>query len=441
MPPIDADDGVSLLSYPSDPSPVEGAACASDQAAHWTVVAPSVCLGKRTCIDERMRFWVDGEPFFPRGLYNGGYEYARLADNCPEGEACGATTPADADAYVAMLVVAGFNVIMERTVVMASALRDAVHGEARMKLAHLLWSDPFTEEGHAGLVDDIDSAVADEDVIMWFGPDEIDIWGNWHDAAGIRRLLRGSDPEIDALLTGKHAPPGDPFIPATQVAHDPLGLPFGAALAYDPGLSDGTDVYDMLLPITYPFEEPYSEANVGVWGTWRTSYFGDQGVPMVPVLQMVGIPEMGLWQPTPGHIEAQIMSSLIHGARGAFYYNLIGDKPSYGGRDGWFAADQAETWAAYTEHHARVDRLFPVLFSPANETTGMHEHLEWRAWELDGRRAIAIVNPTPFVRTVDLDAIVALAEGQYVRRYDDCARFVTRELEVAAYQSLLLEVY
>ena len=434
-PPHDA----GLLTYTADPNPLSGDACVTDQASAWVLADPG-CSG-RTCIDGARRFWVDGAPFMPRGVYNGGYEYAQLLDNCPDGQACQATTPADAAEYVAMLVDGGINVIMDRSLTMPAALRDAIHAEPKMKIAHLLWSDPFTEQGHDALVSEIEAAAADDDVVMWFGPDEIDLWNNWSESAGIRRLLRGNSAELDALLTGKYAPGGDPFLPEREPAHDPHNLPFGAALAYDPGLSNGTDVYDMLLPVTYPFSEPYSIANEGVWGTWRTSYFADQGVPVVPILQMIGIPEMDLSQPTTGQIEGQMMSALAHGARASFYYNIIGDKPKYAGRDGWFAPDYQETWDTYRQLHALQERLMPVLFSDTEETSGTHLHVEWRRWKLGQRHLLVVANPTPYARMLDLDAIVALQDGQFVRSYLDCSPFTERELELAAYRSLVVEIY
>jgi hypothetical protein len=433
--------GAAPLSYPADPSPLTGAACEADQAASWPHPAPAACSGRRTCIDERRRLWVDGAPFFPRGVYNGGYEYARLLDNCPAGAECEATTPANAAGYVAMLDAAGLNLIMDRSRFLAAELLDAIHASPQMRLAHLLWSDPFTVEGHDAMVADIVAAAADDDVVMWFGPDEIDLNSNWAEAAGIRRILRGASPALDALLAGPYAPGGTPYLPADEPAHDPHGLPFGAALAYDPGLQNGTDVYDVLLPVTYPFNEPYSLANEGIWGTWRVSYFAGEGAPIVPVLQMVGIAEMGLSQPSPGQLEGQLGSALAHGARGAFYYNLIGDKPSFAGREGWFAADDAAAWAALTRVHALVDRLLAVTHGPAEETSGTHAHLEWRRWSLGERSVVLVANPTPYARSLDLEPIVALGDGRFARAFSGCQPFTAREQVFPPYATLVLEVY
>jgi hypothetical protein len=428
------------LRYPADPAPLAGEGCRAHQLAHWQPKAPPECAGKRTCVDGARRFWVNGAPFFPRGVYNGGHEYASLAASCPPNAPCRQTTPKDAAGFVAMLASAGFNLVMDRTLVLDAALRAAVHGDRRVFFAHLLWSEVFTAEGHDAMVAEIEEAAADGDVVMWFGPDEIDLWNNWAQAAAIRRLLRGASVGLDALLAGRFAPPGTPYLPPGEPAHDPHGLPFGAALAYDPGLAQGTLVYDVLLPVTYPVNEPYSLVNEGVWGTWRIDANEGSGVPVVPVLQMVGIPEMDLWQPSPEHVEALQASALARGARGAFYYNLIGDKPSFAGRRGWFAADDAASWAAYTRMHALGDRLLAVTHGGARESAGLEAHLEWRAWTLGERRVVLIANPTPYERRLDLDAVVAAA-GRFVRHYEDCAPFTARASALGPFASLVLEVY
>ncbi len=433
--------GADLPSYDPEPNPLTGEACVADQGKHWIVLAPADCMGKRTCIDAQKRFWVDGKPFLPRGVYNGGYEYQKVIANCPVGEPCEATTPKDAAGFVKLLADGGINLIMDRSRFLKQELLDAIHAEPRMKIAHLLWSDPFTQQGHDDMVADIDAAAADSDVVLWFGPDEIDLNSNWAEAAGIRRLLRGASPELDQLMSsGKYKPAGTPFLPMDEPAHDPHGLPYGAALAFDAGLEDGTDVYDVLYPVTYPFKEPYSIANEGMWGTWRISTYASKGVPMVPVLQMVGIPEIDLWQPTPGQVQAQIMSALAHGKSGSFYYNLTGDKPKMAGRDGWFAPDDTAAWAEFTARHTLEDRLIPVLFSEAVVAGGTHGHLEWRSYELADRRVILIANPTPYARLLDLDVIVQLTNA-YVRNYLDCTPFTDRVSVVAPHGSLVLEVH
>ena len=45
------------------------------------------------------------------------------------------------------------------------------------------------DRGRAALVAEIEEAAEDPDVVMWFGPDEVDLWNDWSTAAGIRRGL------------------------------------------------------------------------------------------------------------------------------------------------------------------------------------------------------------------------------------------------------------
>jgi len=207
--------------------------CAAERAAFWTVTLPAACEGRRTCIDSRQRFWVDGAPFVPRGVYNGGVDVARVFDNCPPAEACQETTPADWDGYVTMLADAGFNLIQERSR-FTPDLADAVHANETVRFAHLLWSDPFTLEGHDAIAQDVEAAATDPDVVWWFGPDEIDFNDDWPTAAGIRRILFGDDRDLDSLLRGEYAPGGDPYLPADEPAHDtrtPLPVPASSARA------------------------------------------------------------------------------------------------------------------------------------------------------------------------------------------------------------------
>src|SRR5262245_49131147 len=96
-------------------APLDAAACRADHERRWPIALPSSCAGRRTCIDDRKRFWVDGRPFFPRGVYNGGFEYQRVLDNCPASGACRLTQPKDVNDYVRMLADAGFNLIQERS--------------------------------------------------------------------------------------------------------------------------------------------------------------------------------------------------------------------------------------------------------------------------------------------------------------------------------------
>ena len=423
-------------------APLDAAACKADHERAWPVLAPAECAGRRTCVDARRRFWVDGRPFIPRGVYNGGFEYARVLANCPAGAACQASTPADVHAYVRMLADAGFNLIQERSRNVKDLL-DAIHAEPRMRIAHLLWSDPFTKDGHDAMVADVAAAAADPSVVMWFGPDEIDLNAGWAMAAGIRRILRGKSAATDALLT-ESSPGASAYVPQDEPAHDPHGLPFEAALAFDRGLAVGHRYYDGLMPITYPFGDDKTAANEGEWGTWRTSKFGTQA-PVIPILQMVGIPEMGLAQPTPAQLRAQILSSFAHGAMGAFYYTLISDKPTYAGRKGWFAPDDTDAWKAFGEMHAAEDALIPVLYSEATEQrdVGEGKKLEWRTWTRGERRVTLIVNPTARARSANVAEIVTLAEGESIRRWSDCGPVEMESGVVAlgAYAGIIVETY
>ncbi len=279
------------------------------------------------------------------------------------------------------------------------------------------------------MVSDIAAAAADPDVVMWFGPDEVDFNDDWAEAAGIRRLLRGSSPALDALLHGEYAPTtAAPYLPAAEPAHDPYGLPFVAALNRDQGLRSGTLVYDVLMPVTYPFTSTAAAANSGEWGTQRATTFGDAGAPVTPVLQLVGIAEMGLVQPTPAQLRAEIGSALVHSSKGAFYYNLFSDKASYPGRTGWFAPDAKNAWAALVQMHQLEDALMPVLYSDSVESEGKKGAIGWRSWSHGARSVVVLVNPTAKAASINLDAVApgAAATRARVRRLHAARRHLSR---------------
>jgi len=236
------------------------------------------------------------------------------------------------------------------------------------------------------------------------------------------------------------------YVPSEEPAHDPHGLPFQAALAFERGLVVGHRFYEALMPITYPFTSEKAPANGGEWGTWRTSAHLSRG-PVVPVLQMIGIPEMDLVQPSPAQIRAQIASSIVHGATGAFYYTLISDKPSSEGRKGFFAADDKPAWNAFATMHALEDDLVPVLFADGSEEVerGSAKTIEWRTWKSADDHAAAsrvtlIVNPTARARTVSIAKIVRQEEGEQLRSWSDCSPIDTgEELTLEPYGLIVVE--
>jgi hypothetical protein len=379
---------------------------------------------------------VSGEPFVPRGLYNAGFEYDRVLDNCPAGVACEATTPVDLEAYLEQMAGGGFNLVQERSLYVPD-LRAAVHANPDIYFAHLLWSDPFTEDGREALVAEIEEAAEDPDVVMWFGPDEVDLWDDWSTAAGIRRLLRGSSPELDAALAGSWSPGGNPHIPADEPAHDPYGLPFGAALDATAALPNGSLLYEALMPTIYPLTGEDSAVNGSYWGTARVSTAAELGATPLPVLQMVGIGVMGLSQPTPAQIRSLIGSSMAHGARGAFYYTYISDSPATAGREGWYAPDDTEAFAAFTEMHALQDALLPVVFSEAEETTDTDGAVEWRRWELEDRSVVLVVNARAEAGEVELGEL--LPDADELRDYRTCQPVEDSSPSLGSYELLVIE--
>lgn len=440
--PIDAGPELHPEIYPGDPTPWTPETCAADQDSVWILADPGACATGRSCIDGNGRTWAAGEPWIVRGVYHGGRELETLLTNCPAGADCEATQAADHADYVRILADAGINVILENRMILSPEILAAIDAEPRMGIAHLLFDDPFTVEGHDRLVAQIEAVAEDPNVMLWFGPDEPDLNRTWPMATGIARLLRGANAQLDGLLAGRYRPAASmPFLPADEPAHDPYGLPYTSAVVIDSsGLAVATDVYDIRTPVTYPFQERYSRADDTIWTIERISRFDEPEHPSMPVLQMVELEGLNLIRPSPGQIRAQIMGAIVHGGDGAYYFKIAGDDPAYAGRSGWFAADDVDGWATYTEMHALWDRSIPVLYSDATQEPGTHGILHYRRYTLGSRRVLMIVNPTPYQRWVDLDAIVERADDEYVRSWDGCGAFTTRALEVPPYAIYVLEV-
>ena len=416
----------------------EALTCGEQHAANWPLADAPGCAGGRTCLDERGRWWLEGKPFIPRGLYNAGFEYVRVFDNCANGNPCEETTPQDLEAYLDQMAQGGFNLIQERSRFVPD-LRDAVNAHPEIYFAHLLWSDPFTEEGHAALVEEIEAAAEDPDVIMWFGPDEVDMWDNWSMAAGIRRILRGASTQLDVGLASVWAPEGEPYLPADQPAHDPYHLPYGAALDATLALEEGTYVYEALMPTIYPLTASVSDVDGAYWGTERVSTAASVGETVLPVLQMVGISSMGLTQPTPNQLKALIASALVHGARGAFYYTYISDEPHTAGREGWYAPDDEEAFAAYSAMHALQDDLVPVLFSDADEEAITSGPVEWRRFDLGERSVAVVVNARDAAVEVYLTDI--WPDANTIRAYQTCEVMEEDTFTLRAHEVRVLEAF
>jgi hypothetical protein len=429
-------DGGEIFNADAGSDVADSLTCAEEHARDWTVSAAPACAGGRTCIDDRGRWWVHGAPFIARGLYNAGFEFQRVLDNCAAGEPCEATTPTDLNAYLDQMAAGGFNLIQERSRNVAD-MRAAVNAHPDIYFAHLLWSDPFTEEGHGALVEEIEAAAEDPDVIMWFGPDEVDMWDDWSTAAGIRRILRGASTQLDVGLASVWAPEGEPYLPADQPAHDPYNLPYGAALDATLALEEGTYVYEALMPTIYPLTGSDSELDGAYWGTERVSTASSVGETVLPVLQMVGISSMGLSQPSPSQLKALIASSMVHGARGAFYYTYISDQPHTAGRTGWYAPDDVAAFAAYTSMHGLQDELVPVFFSDAEEEAITTGGVEWRRYNLGDRSVALVVNAR--AEAVEVYVEDLLPGANIIRRYQTCEIMSEGILNLRGYEVTVLE--
>jgi hypothetical protein len=159
----------------------------------------------------------------------------------------------------------------------------------------------------------------------------------------------------------------------------------------------------------------------------------------MPVLQIVGIADEGLAQPSAGQVRAQIASALANGATGEFLYNLVSNEPSLLGRQGWYAPDAVDAWAALSATHALEDSLVPVLFSDAVDVFGKQDPVEWRTWTLGSRTVAWIVNPTATDASFDLDTI-AVIPGYAARDYATCGTLADTTVDVPPYEVVVVEM-
>jgi hypothetical protein len=202
-------------------------------------------------------------------------------------------------------------------------------------------------------------------------------------------------------------------------------------------LDDAVPLYEALMPTIYPMTGSESELDGAYWGTDRVSTAASLGTTALPVLQMVGISSMGLSQPTPNQLKALIASSMVHGARGAFYYTYISDQPQTAGRTGWYAPDDVDAFAAYTIMHALQDDLVPVSFSNAEEEAITSGGVEWRRFDLNGRSVVLLVNARATAVEVYVEDV--LPDANTVRAYQTCETIEDDIFTLRAYQVMVLE--
>lgn len=126
---------------------------------------------------------------------------------------------------------------------------------------------------------------------------------------------------------------------------------------------------------------------------------------LTAVLQSGWIPEP-INQPTPEQALSMVYLSLIHGAKGIFWYSF---------RDPGWRLEETPLWEHFPAINAETLALSrPVMLGEADErvsVTSPEDVVHWRAWEYDGRIWLLMTNPLaePITATVDPDGPCAVS--------------------------------
>ncbi len=289
---------------------------------------------------------VDGKPFFPIGLYHvSASHYPMLAEagfNCVQG-----IGPGNLERFGETLDACAANGLMMDVPLYAN-------GQVAANLADSL----------AGI-----EAYADHPAVLcWKIIDEPDI----------RPEITDETPEVYAALK------------AADPAH-----PIELTLCQPPGFGYWANFCDMMQVDPYPIpRQPLTMVSDWV----DTAMAGlEPWQHLTAVLQSGWIPEP-MNQPTPEQARSMVYLSLIHGAKGIFWYSF---------RDPGWRLEKTPLWDAFPAINAELMELsMPVMVGEADEEVSVEspeDVVHWRAWEYEGKTWLLLTNPgeEPVTATVD----------------------------------------
>lgn len=289
---------------------------------------------------------VDGEPFFPIGVYHcSPSHYPMLAEagfNAVQGKG-----PQNLEAFGAALDACEENGLMMDVPLYAD-------GQVKANL----------EESLAGI-----EAYADHPAVLcWKIIDEPDI----------RPEITDEVPEVYAALK----------------AADPVH-PIELTLCQPPGFGYWANFCDIMQIDPYPIpRQPLTMVSDWV----DTAMAGlEPWQNLTAVLQSGWIPEP-MNQPTPEQARSMVYLALIHGAKGIFWYSF---------RDPGWRLEETPLWDAFPAINAELKELsMPVMVGEADEqvsVTSPDDVVHWRAWRYEGRTWLLMTNPLeePVTATVD----------------------------------------
>ncbi len=289
---------------------------------------------------------VDGEPFFPIGLYHvSPPHYPMLAEagfNAVQGSG-----PQDLERFKADLDACLENGLMMDVPLYANA-------QVKENLPDSL----------AGI-----EAYADHPAIMcWKIIDEPDIRPEITDEVPeVYEALKAADPEHPIELT----------------------------LCQPPGFGYWANFCDIMQVDPYPIpRQPLTM--VSDW--MDTAKAGlEPWQNLTAVLQSGWIPEP-MNQPTPEQARSMVYLALIHGAKGIFWYSF---------RDPGWRLEETPLWDAFPAINAEVEELsMPVMLGEADDRVSVEspdDVVHWRAWEHEGRTYLLMTNPLEETVTATVD--------------------------------------
>ena len=298
---------------------------------------------------------VEGEPFFPIGLYHVSVShYPMLAEagfNCVQG-----VSPNNLEAFGAAL-----DACLENGLTMDVPLYGGMKVQENM------------EASLAGI-----AAYADHPAVMcWKSIDEPD-------------LRPGMPKEVaEAYITLKEADPVNPI---------------ELTLCQPPGFGYWANFCDIMQVDPYPIpNQPLTMVSDWV----DTAMAGLEPWQNLTAVLQSGWKHTPFNQPTPEQARSMVYLALIHGAKGIFWYSF---------RDPGWELDKTPLWEHFPAINAETMALsMPVMLGEADErvtVASADDVVHWRAWEYDGKTWLMMTNPLeePVTATVDAGGLCTVCD-------------------------------
>lgn len=278
---------------------------------------------------------VDGEPFFPIGLYHAGGNYRMLAD-------------------------AGFNAVQGSNTMDLDRLGESLDAAAAAGLmvdVPLYWEGRVAENLETSL-QKLERYADHPAVLCWKIIDEPDI----------RPDITDEVPDAYAALRA-----ADPMHPIELTLCRPSGFSYWANFC------------DIMQVDPYPLpRQPLTMVSDWV----DTAMAGLEPWQNLTAVLQCGWTHNPFNQPTPEQARCMVYLALIHGAKGIFWYSF---------RDPGWRLEETPLWEHFPAINAETLELSrPVLSGEPDaqvEVSSPDDVVHWRAWRYDGKTWLLLANP------------------------------------------------